>query len=137
MNMHHITKSLFVGAAIVGTGVSSGRAEAPLSGETRARNATVKKLEPLFEKAGVGFNADKLRFLIHQSFFEKRLSLDDFIPSKNVCISMKDFIKKQVFHEWGIRHGNLPGKTTFLVLKTSWTLFRVQISYVPNKDPHM
>ena len=112
MNMHHITKSLFVGAAIVGTGVSSGRAEAPLSGETRARNATVKKLEPLFEKAGVGFNADKLRFLIHQSFFEKRLSLDDFIPSKNVCISMKDFIKK-------LENGNIE-RTTVKSLANRW-----------------
>ena len=35
MNMHHITKSLFVGAAIAGIGVSSGRAEIVIGNDVR------------------------------------------------------------------------------------------------------
>ena len=69
MNMHHITKSLFVGVAIAGIGMSSGRAEIPLSGETRAWNATVKKLEPLFEGTGFKLDGDRLRRLITEYFF--------------------------------------------------------------------
>ena len=46
MNMHHITKSLFVGAAIVGTGISSGKAEITFSQEFRTgiRNVVRKVL---------------------------------------------------------------------------------------------
>jgi hypothetical protein len=35
MNMHHITKSLFVGAAIAGIGMSSGRAEIVIGDNVR------------------------------------------------------------------------------------------------------
>ena len=47
MNMHHITKSLFVGAAIAGIGVSSGRAEIVINDSVREqlKSVTEKMLQ--------------------------------------------------------------------------------------------
>ena len=101
--MHSITKSLFVGAAITGIGMSSGRADIPLSGETRAWNAAVRKLKPLFEGTGHKLDAERLRSIITEQFTSyARVLSGNFDSFKQLVesIELENHGQEQPMFDW-------------------------------------